>query len=187
MIYKLINVLCGAVSAILPFIGCQSGNYEIYKDTKIFMGTVVEIKVAHRSEFEARLAIDEAMREMERCDDLMSHYKPESLVSRINREGSSRKIQVDKEVFQLFQNAISISKGSNGAFDITINPVAELWGFDKGGMVPNDEIIQRQLTFVGYKGLQLDQSGLSVGFKVDGMGLDLGAIAKGWAVERAME
>jgi thiamine biosynthesis lipoprotein len=172
---------------LLIILGCQSGDEKLFKETKIVMGTIVEITVAHRSEASARAAIIEAMGELQRVDDLMSNYKPGSVVSEINREGASRKIQVEEGLFQLLRDAVSISRASQGAFDVTILPVAELWGFDKGGMVPHPDMIANRLLLVGYDGIFFDKSMLSVGLMRIGMGLDLGAIAKGWAVDRAME
>jgi thiamine biosynthesis lipoprotein len=168
-------------------IGCDSGKTRIYKESKVVMGTLVEITVAHGSEPIARAAIREAMEEFQRIDLLTSHYKPESVVSRINRAGSSLKIPVGKELFQLFREAVDISRASQGAFDPTIFPVTELWGFDQGGRVPEKGLLDKRKTFVGYRGIEFDESRFSVGLRTDGMGVDLGAIAKGWAVDRAMD
>jgi thiamine biosynthesis lipoprotein len=187
MKYSSKYVLCGTVFSIFMIYGCQGGDERLFKETKIVMGTVVEITVAHRSEATARAAMIEAMGELQRVDDLMSHYKPGSMVSEINREGASRKIQVEEGVFQLLREALSISRASQGAFDATILPVSELWGFNNGGMVPQPDMIANKLNLVGYDGIDLDESKLTVGLKRIGMGLDLGAIAKGWAVDRAVE
>jgi len=151
------------------------------------MGTVVEITVAHRSEELARAAIREAMGEFQRVDDLMSSYKPGSVISRVNQAGSSVKVPVGEDVFYLLKDAAAMSAASEGAFDPTIWPVYQLWGFDQGGKVPITETIANALPLVGYHNLLFDNSALSVGFTINLMGLDLGAIAKGWAVDRAME
>jgi len=151
------------------------------------MGTVIEITVAHRSEERARGAIREAMEEFRRIDDLMSSYKPDSAVSRVNQAGSSVKVPVGEEIFQLLQDTIAISTASGGAFDATIWPVSQLWDFLQGGVIPISGEIENKLNHVGYKNLISDKSTHSVGFAIEGMGLDLGAIAKGWAVDRAME
>jgi len=127
------------------------------------------------------------MAEFQRIDDLMSSYKPDSMVSRVNQAGSSVKVPVGKEVFQIIRDAAAISAASGGAFDATIWPVSRLWGFEQGGMIPKPAMIEKILPVVGYQKIEFDESSYSVGFGVDGMGLDLGAIAKGWAVDRAME
>lgn len=168
-------------------VGCLSGKEDLYNETKIIMGTVVQITVAHHSEEQARAGIRAAMSELQRVDDLLSVSKPGSLVTKINREGSSGKIPVGAEVFSLLRDTVAMSSASDGAFDATIWPVAELWDFDKGGMVPKPTLIASKLPLVGYQNILFDDSAMSVGFARQGMGLDLGAIAKGWAVDRAME
>lgn len=151
------------------------------------MGTVVEISVVHRSESQARAAIKEAIGELQRVDELMSPSKPGSLVSRVNREGSTTQVPVPPEVFHLIRDAVDISEASGGAFDVTVLPLVELWGFERGGAIPPQDVLAEKLTSVGYRGIILEESSLSVGFSKPGMGLDLGAIAKGWAVDRAIE
>ena len=151
------------------------------------MGTIVEITVANRSEELARSAIEEAMCEFQRIDDLMSSYKPDSVVSKVNQSGSAGKVPVGEEVFRVVREAVAVSGASDGAFDPTIWPVSKLWGFDKGGSIPISELLNSKLQLVGYKNVVLDDYAYSVGFNVNGMGLDLGAIAKGWAVDRAIE
>lgn len=151
------------------------------------MGTVVEITVAHRSEDLAKSAMKEAMDEFQRIDDLMSSYKPDSAVSKVNKTGSTAKVPVGREVYSVLRDAVAISAASDGAFDPTIWPVSQLWGFDHGGGVPNAGLLANKLKYVGYHKLILDDNSWSVGYNVDGMGIDLGAIAKGWAIDRAME
>lgn len=178
---------CGLILIILTIIGCKSGTDKLYKESKIVMGTVVEITVANRSEEQARIAIKEAMVEFHRIDDLMSSYKPGSVVSKVNQTGSAEKVPVGEEVFHVLQDSVAISEASDGAFDATIWPVSQLWGFEQGGSITVPELITDKLALVGYKELLFDDSSYSVGFNIDGMGLDLGAIAKGWAIDRAIE
>lgn len=178
---------CGLVILIMALISCNSGTDRLYKESKIVMGTVVEITVAYRSEVQARAAIKEAMGEFQRIDDLMSSFKPDSLVSRVNQTGSVAKVPVGKEVYGVLREAIAISDASSGAFDPTIWPISQLWGFDQGGRIPIPEMLREKLRLVGYRNVILDYSTHSVGFYIEGMGLDLGGIAKGWAVDWAME
>ena len=177
----------GVSLLILALIGCQSGTEKLIKESKIVMGTVVEITVANRSEELARSAIADGMSEFQRIDDLMSSYKPDSTVSKVNQTGSAAKVPVGEEVYRVLREAVAISGASGGAFDPTIWPVSQLWGFDRGGSIPIPELLTNKLPMVGYKNVIFDDSAFSVGFKSNGMGLDLGAIAKGWAIDRAME
>lgn len=178
--------VCGTVALFLASIGCQSGDDKLFKESQIVMGTVVEITVAHHSEEQSRTAIKEAMGEFKRIDELMSSYKPDSAISRVNQAGAAKTL-VGEEVFDLLHDAVVISAASNGTFDPTIWPVYRLWEFERGGKIPIPETISMILPLVGYKNLSFDKKTYSVGFNVAGMGLDLGGIAKGWAVDRAME
>jgi thiamine biosynthesis lipoprotein len=178
---------CGSVVLAFAFIGCKGGTDKIYKESKVVMGTIVEITVAHRSEEQARIAIGEAMGEFQLIDDLMSSYKPGSTVSRVNQTGFIAKVPVGEEIFRVLQEAVAVSDTSGGAFDPTIWPVSQIWGFEQGGKIPAPELLAKKVALVGYDMLQFDELSYSVGFSIGGMGLDLGAIAKGWAVDRAME
>lgn len=178
---------CGVITLVGVLNGCQCGVDHLYRDTKIVMDTVVEITVAHGSEEEARTAIKEAMAEFQRIDELMSSYKPGSVISRVNQVGSSVKIPVGEEVFRLLQETVALSADSSGAFDPTIWPVYQIWGFDQGGKEPSPDIIAKKMNLVGYLNIAFDSTGHTVGFDIKGMGLDLGAVAKGWAVDRAVE
>ena len=180
-------LITGVAILISTLFGCHSGTDKLYKESQIVMGTVVEITVANCSEDQARSAIKEAMGEFKRIDDLMSSYKPGSVVSRVNQNGSSAKVPVGEEVLRVLRDAVAISGASGGAFDPTIWPVVQLWGLDQGGSIPIAGLLTNKLELVGYKKLIFDDSKYSVGFSVTGMGLDLGAVAKGWAVDRAME
>ena len=179
--------ICGLVALAIALIGCNSGADKIYKESKIVMGTVVEITVAHHSEEQARSAIADGMSEFQRIDDLMSSYKPDSVVSRVNQSGSAGKVPVGEEVFRVLREAVAVSGDSGGAFDPTIWPVSQLWGFDQGGRLPTPQLLANKINLVGYDKLFLDDSSSSVGLNINGMGLDLGAIAKGWAIDRATE
>lgn len=184
---KAILFICGGLILAILNYSCKSGEISVYRDSKIIMGTVVEVTVAHGSEVTARMAIDQAMQTIQEIDEIMSPYKPESVISRINRDAASGNIDVGKDVFALIKDSIALSRESHGAFDITLLPIMALWGFDQGGQVPDSQKIADNLKLVGFEKLDLDDNNHSVGFKVPGMGLDLGAIAKGWAVDRAME
>lgn len=151
------------------------------------MGTVVEIAVVDESEERSRDVIREALEEIARVDELVSTFKPGSVVSRLNREGATGKVPVGKEVFSIIRAAAAISEASGGAFDITVGPIVKLWGFESGGARPSDDILSSTKRLVGYKNLKYDQNSYAVGFQTSGMQIDLSAIAAGWAADLALE
>jgi thiamine biosynthesis lipoprotein len=148
------------------------------------MGTAVEISVADRSETRSRSAMAAAFQEFERVGALLDERRPESVTALLNREASSRKVAVNEEVFSILASSLMTSDASGGAFDITVGPLTKLWGFDTGGHLPADGEIEGALRKVGYKHLMLDQDSSSVGFDINGMALDMGAVGKRWALDR---
>jgi FAD:protein FMN transferase len=171
---------------VLGALCCARPDERVFKDSAILMGTVVEITVAHRSEAQARAAIASALAEIRRIDDLVSTHKPGSVISLVNRDGTDRMVPVGREIFDLLRVAEAISAASGGAFDVTVWPLSHLWDFDSGGMIPSPAELGKNLPAVGYSRLIFNESDSSVGFSGSGMGLDLGAIAKGWAVDCAI-
>lgn len=151
------------------------------------MGTVVEITVAHRSEFKAREAIQEAFQEIERIERLCGGHDPESALSMLNDKGFTNRIEVGAEIFGLIKNSMSVSQDSGGAFDITVGPITNLWDFDHGGKVPDKAELRRNAGKVGYKNLILGENSSKVGFRRKEMAIDLGGIAKGFAIDKAIE
>ena len=82
--------------------------------------------------------MDEAFDEVDRIDRLMSHYKADSGVSRLNREAARGPVAVDAELFDFITDAMRYSHESGGAFDITVGPLMKAWGFFRGeGRVPS--------------------------------------------------
>lgn len=167
-------------------IAACGGRDQVYRETKLLMGTMVEITVAAASEREARSAMASALEEIERVEVLLSSHRPTSLVAKINREAHASPVLVNDEIYGLLKSSLAYSRAGGGAFDITVWPLMQLWKFERGGEVPPRNAIAEKLPLVGYRNLILDDAERSVGFQVDGMGLDLGAIAKGWAVDRAI-
>ena len=179
-----ISIKVGMLAHILGiFIGC-SGKYEVYKESRIALGTVVEITVAHEEERAARRAIKAAFAEFERIEALLSTYRPGSEISRLNASGGAP-VALSEEVTGLLAEARRLSELSAGAFDVTVGPVLDLWNFDQGGRVPAAGELAKALDLVGYQALEFSVDGEGVRLARPGMKVDLGAIGKGYAVDRA--
>jgi len=117
----------------------------------------------------------------------MSNYKPESELSQINRDAASRAVLVEPNLFALIQKSLLYSQETGGAFDITVGPVMKAWGFFRGqGRVPTPDELHAVLGHVGYQHVKLDPADRTIRFDVPGVELDLGGIAKGYAVDRAV-
>ena len=161
------------------------GKYEVHKETRLVLGTVVEITIGHPDRDLARMASKEAFDEIERVDALLSNHNPQSEIAGLNASGAAEATAVSEEVFALLERAEGIRVASAGAFDVTVGPLVELWAFDQGGRVPEDAAIASSLASVGGTRLELDEKAGTVRFLAEGMKIDLGAIGKGYAVDRA--
>jgi thiamine biosynthesis lipoprotein len=131
-------------------------------------------------------SVEAALDEVDRIDRLMSHYMPESPLSRLNREAGHRPVSVEPELFQLIAQALRYSRESDGAFDITVGPLMKAWGFFRGeGRVPDAQELADVRSRVGYSHVLLSPAAGTIGL-APGVELDLGGIAKGYAVDRAV-
>jgi thiamine biosynthesis lipoprotein len=148
------------------------------------MGTSVEIAVSQTQAVKAEEGMEAAFREVQRIDFLMSHYREDSEISRVNRDAGKKETKVSPEMLRMIERAIEFSSLSEGAFDITIGPVFRLWNF-REGKFPEEKKLRENLKKVGYRQIKIDRTRSSIFLQEEGMEIDLGAIAKGYAVDSA--
>jgi thiamine biosynthesis lipoprotein len=118
----------------------------------------------------------------------MSHYKADSPLSRINREAAEHPVSVDAELFDFIVTAMKYHRESGGTFDITVGPLMRAWGFFLGeGRVPSDEELTAARRHVGGRHVILNPALRTIAFDEPGVALDLGGIAKGYAVDRVVD
>lgn len=124
---------------------------------------------------------------LDQLNGQMSTYQKDSELSVINQNTSSEWLAVSDSLYTVLKQADLISKMSNGAFDITVGPLVNLWGFGPDDMLftaPVDEEITQQLLGVGFKNLLFDDEKKQIKKLNPSLYLDLSAIAKGYAVDR---
>ena len=132
-------------------------------------------------------AVEAALDEVDRIDRLMSHYRPESPLSRLNREAADGPVAVDLELFDFLADCMRYSRESGGAFDVTVGPRMKAWGFFRGeGRLPSAVELSEVRGKIGFAHVTLDARERTVRFDRAGVELDLGGIAKGYAVDRAV-
>lgn len=162
-----------------------------YEASRMAMGSEYSIVMYGRDadDDEAALAriAEDAFDEVDRLDRLMSHYKADSPLSRLNRDAGTGPVVVDAELFDVIAEAIRYSRESDGAFDITVGPLMKAWGFFRGdGRLPSDAELRDVLARVGYRHVILNAADRTIRFDRPGVELDLGGIGKGYAVDRAV-
>jgi thiamine biosynthesis lipoprotein len=159
---------------------------EWYHRDEAIMGTRVEVQLWSDDPDLAVRAIDAVMAEMHRTDALMSTYKPESQLSQVNAHAYERPVQVDADIIDVVSKAQRYSELSDGAFDITYASVGYLYDY-RERRHPSDAQIAAALPGVDYRSLQVAPETRTIRFLKPGMRIDLGGIAKGWAVDRSIE
>lgn len=152
------------------------------------MGTMFDLIAYHPSRAEADRAVKEAVREILRLDDVMSHFKPDSGLSRLVRESRDGGfVPVDPSLFDVIGQSLQFSRASGGAFDITVAPLVKLWkSAREQGRVPSGGEIAAARRCVGFDAIDLRPPD-RIRLRFSCMELDLGGIGKGYAVDRAME
>jgi thiamine biosynthesis lipoprotein len=152
------------------------------------MGTTYTVVAYGRDQTFLSEVVGEVFNEIDQLDDEMSNYKPASELSAINRHAAEREVTVSPRLFDLIQYSWRASHESGGDFDITVGPLMKLWGFFRGqGRLPGAAEIAQVEKRVGYQHVRLDPARRTIRFDASGVGLDLGGIAKGYAVDRAAE
>ncbi|NPV71910.1 MAG: FAD:protein FMN transferase [Firmicutes bacterium] len=179
---RLVGVLCVAVAAALALRG-YLGTMQPVERSDILMDTFIRVRVYGRgADAAAQAALDE-FRHLER---LLNPYDEGSELAAINRSAGKGPVKVSPETFEVIEQAVRFAESSGGAFDPTVLPLVKAWGFSGTPRVPAREELATARALVDYRSVALDKASMTVGLLRNGMGLDLGAIAKGYATDRAV-
>ena len=168
---------------------CISGYSQVLrKKTTLLMGGRFDITVIAKDSLTAVQSIETIITEITRIENLISDWKPASQVSEVNHNAGISPVKVDREVFELTQRAIKLSKLTNGAFDISFAAMDKIWKFD-GSMteMPSAEAIKKSVEKVGYKNIILDSVQSTIFLKLKGMKIGFGALGEGYATDRCRD
>jgi len=175
----------GACAAALVAASCAAPHTE----TRSWpvMGTIARASVEDPNGAAAIRAIEEVRRTFDDVNAVMSNWSENSELSRLNRRASVEDYRIeDGDLAECVEAALDAAVRTGGAFDPTVGPLVTLWGFrPKNPRVPDDRAIAEALSRVGAGKVRFDGSRRSVRFDVPGMEIDLGGIAKGYAVDLA--
>lgn len=152
---------------------------QFYRNNRLLMGTFWEVVSPNKEA--SKIVFTEAGR----IEQLLSKYQEDSEVSLLNRTG---KLKVSPDTFYIIKKSKEFWQASAGAFDITVAPLVDLWGFtNQEHTVPSDDKVTATLKLVGCDKIILHEKDNVVEFILPGMKIDLGAIAKGFALDCAVK
>ena len=158
------------------------------KRTVKLMGSRFDITIVAKDEAAAEAYIDTAIAEISRIENLISDWIPTTQLSEVNKNAGIQPVKVDAELFDLTQRAISFSKLTDGAFDISYASMDKIWKFD-GSMteMPSPEAIKKSVEKVGYQNIILNKEDQTIFLKLPGMKLGFGSIGKGYAADKTKQ
>lgn len=180
------NRILSAVIGLIAAVGANPVFGEWFSRHEAIMGTAVDVELWSDDAAKANEAIAAVIAEMHHIDDTMSPFKPDSELSRINREAAQHPVPISREMYDILAKSIEFSKLSGGAFDVTFSSVGYLYDYRKH-IRPTDAEIAEALPAISYRHLRLDPVKRTIRYDRDGVRVDLGGIAKGWAVDRSIE
>lgn len=165
------------VLIFLCFFAGEAANAARVDETRVLMGTAVQVSAEGRDEARLRAAVGAAFAEMARLSAMMSHYDPSSVVSEIGRAAGRHPVGVPRELLEVLRSAQAVSRDTHGAFDATIGALSWRYRPDDPHL-PSATETERERALVDYRRLVLDERKETVFLERAGMRLDLGGIAK---------
>ncbi len=181
-----------AALLLLAFTGCRTSApvaLERYEYTQPEMGVPFRIVLYAASREQADAAAQAAFDRIAALNTVMSDYEYDSELSTLSRTaGSGQAVKVSDDLWRVLARAQEVSRQTDGAFDITVGPIVSLWRKARRDQaLPEPTRLARALASSGWRNLQLDPHAHTARLLVPGMRLDLGAIAKGYAMDEALK
>ncbi|MFO8065792.1 MAG: FAD:protein FMN transferase [Spirochaetota bacterium] len=166
--------------------GCSNTPSEPETETQLVLGTTVTMRIYEGA---TNAAFERAFDRVEEIEERMStnttDYSSTELIE-VNENAGDRPVEVSEDTFYVVKRALEYSEMTEGAFDVTIGPLVDLWGIGtEYAAVPSDDEIEELLPKVDYTKVQIDEEAQTIFLPEEGMGLDVGGIAKGYAAEEA--
>jgi thiamine biosynthesis lipoprotein len=172
--------------AIALLLAAAPARAEWFFREEAIMGTRVAVELWSEDAALATRAMEAVIAEMRRTDALMSTYKPESQLSAVNAHAFERPVTVDPEIIEVVTRSFDFSRMSAGAFDVTYASVGYLYDY-RAHRRPSGEQVAAALPTIDYRQVQVDRERNTIRFLRKGVRIDLGGIAKGYAVDRSID
>ncbi|OQX29273.1 MAG: hypothetical protein B0D92_04655 [Spirochaeta sp. LUC14_002_19_P3] len=178
MLIGFLTITAVSFTAIMIKINSKPGNIE---ENRFLLDTVVSMTLYQSQNKEL---LENTFEKIAEWENLLSRYRPESDISRINSAEANTALEISLPTRQVLQTALHYAEESSGAFDPSIGPLVSLWDIGtEHPRIPDSGEIASALRLVNYREVQLDTDGVTL--KQPGMSLDIGGIAKGWIADEA--
>ena len=173
---------------VLFFCSCSHGTENLYQRSFYTMGSAVELKLYSPSEELFHRVVDACVERTGEIDRLFSNYRDDSVLAEVNRKAGVGPVSVPGEFLRLVRTSIRYSELTDGAFDITVGSLFELWRAETGaGRLPARSRIRDALGCTGFRKIKIDEVRSRVFLDGDCVRLDFGAVGKGYAVDEMVK
>ena len=181
---RILSKILGFVLMTLVMSSTAWAEWFRFSDSAMTTPVNLELWADDRSQAEALWR--QVFAQFTQVDEVMSRYREDSELSRVNRDAAGEPVPVSEPLFAVLRKARDISELSDGAFDISFASVGYLYDFREGRQ-PDDEAVKEGLARIDFRDILLDEEARTVAFRKPGLMLDLGGIAKGYAVDQGMQ
>ena len=176
--------------SLIVFCGCTEPKAPINEPLKksfILMDTLVEVTV-YGDRTVAQRALDGAIKEMTRLDNLFDRHKELSFARKFNSLAGTKILTTPPEFFTVLEATDKLVKATSGSFDPTVAPLLDLYSFDKESpYIPKDDEVEKLLKYRDWSEVELQAKERRAWLRMKGMAIDLGGVAKGYIVDRGLE
>lgn len=180
---KKIGLILIIVTLAISITGCK--NNEPISKTELFMGTVVKITLYNGGN---EKIIDKAFDKVKEIENLVSINKENTQITKLNENAGKKSVKLDKDSFDIIEKAIYYSELSHGGYDLTIGPLVKLWSIGlPEAKVPTKDDIENIINKIDYSNIEINKDNREVFLKEEGMMIDLGSIAKGYATDEIVK
>lgn len=163
-----------------------------YHGERFLMGTTWEITISGvdtTNEGRARTTVESAFDEVDRLENLLSEWRPETEISRVNAQAGIAPVRIGQDLLACVKASLEVSRWSDGAFDISWAALRGLWDFSaqSAHVPPSEAAIRERLPLWNYRNIVLDEAASTLFLRQRGMAIGLGGVAKGYGLDHAAE
>lgn len=167
--------------------GCRETPVEPVSETELRLGTTITVSIYQDPPDDAFERVFDRVLEIEEKMSTSTQDYESTEILEVNRADANTPIEVSPDTFHVVERGLEFSEISGGAFDITVAPLVQLWGIGtEGARVPDEEEIEATLPLIDYRRVRLYPERDAIGLAREGMGIDVGGIAKGYAADEAV-